>query len=418
MKPLNRPMFKYGGPIKEGIMSGMKDNRQAINTVGSPLAPTDSSGRQGYAVPLILGTIGRALLRPLGKFAARTIGTGSGKLKKYGGYSEYGMPTYTTQNVVKQGATLPKGTFQPNPLGAYLMRSPEGRFVMGTAGFAGKAGSKAKGVVKGLASSPLTLGSAGIYGSKAIYDKLTKEKTPEAQAEIEAAGGPPGGGDPEMFLTPRTKEDPNKTDELTKDRIQKTKERYYKLMGLDKMKKDSVYDSLIDASKIIQQEGGDLKGSIKSGSLQTQIIDAISKNLDKSAGIKRQIDAAVLKGEIEKDINKEKNQLDAEYKKAAIEKMKAADGTLLSDIRGFIDKFQTLPSGTALAGLAKTRGLNVVKIADTQEVTDWISKNGGDEEDFIKSIIQDPENEVAPGIHVVKNALIEVGADGSVTKLF
>ena len=25
MKPLNRPMFRYGGPIKEGIMSGMKD---------------------------------------------------------------------------------------------------------------------------------------------------------------------------------------------------------------------------------------------------------------------------------------------------------------------------------------------------------------------------------------------------------
>lgn len=25
MKPLNRPMFKNGGPIKEGIMSGMQD---------------------------------------------------------------------------------------------------------------------------------------------------------------------------------------------------------------------------------------------------------------------------------------------------------------------------------------------------------------------------------------------------------
>ena len=45
-------MFKNGGPIKEGIMSGMKEP-QAINTVGSPLAPTDSSGRQGYAIPLI-----------------------------------------------------------------------------------------------------------------------------------------------------------------------------------------------------------------------------------------------------------------------------------------------------------------------------------------------------------------------------
>ena len=52
MRPLNRPMFRYGGPIKEGIMTGMKE-KQAINTVGSPLAPTDSSGRQGYAIPII-----------------------------------------------------------------------------------------------------------------------------------------------------------------------------------------------------------------------------------------------------------------------------------------------------------------------------------------------------------------------------
>ena len=71
-------------------------------------------------------------------------------------------------------------------------------------------------------------------------------------------------------------------------------------MGIDKMKKEAVYDSLIDASKIVQQEGGDLKGSLKSGSLQAQIIDAISKNLDKSADLKKQIDAAVLKGEIDK----------------------------------------------------------------------------------------------------------------------
>ena len=62
--------------------------------------------------------------------------------------------------------------------------------------------------------------------------------------------------------------------------------------------------------------------------------------------------------------------------------------------------------------------MDIVKIADTQEVTDWVSKNGGDEEDFIKAMIQDPENEVAPGVHVVNNALVEVGADGSVTKLF
>ena len=423
MKPLNRPMFKYGGPIKEGIMSGMKDNRQAINTVGSPLAPTDSSGRQGYAVPLILGTIGRALLRPLGKFAARTIGTGSGKLKKYGGYSEYGMPTYTTQNVVKQGATLPKGTFQPNPLGAYLMRSPEGRFIMGTAGFAGKAGSKAKGVVKGLASSPLTLGSAGIYGSKAIYDKLTKEKTPEAQAEIEAAGGPPGGGDPEMFLTPRTKEDPNKTDELTKDRIQKTKERYYKLMGLDKMKKDSVYDSLIDASKIVQQEGGDLKGAIKSGSLQTQIIDAISKNLDDSSKLKRQVDAAVLKGEIEKDIkaNDPAAKLAAEYTKKRIDLVdKQLAGGDLDDIATEYRKQGLSLKGQNLFAEASRKGIDTQGILSTEQVDKFMNDNPTlTEADFVNNfqeqLVEAGKDKLPPGDYVVGGRIITIGDNGKAT---
>ena len=98
-------------------------------------------------------------------------------------------------------------------------------------------------------------------------------------------------------------EDPNKAKQIQEDRIAKTKKRYYELMGLDKMKKDAAYDSLIDASRIVQEQGGDLKGAIRSGNLQSQIINAISKNLDKSADIKRQIDAAILKGEITKDID-------------------------------------------------------------------------------------------------------------------
>ena len=62
MKPLNRPMFRYGGPIKEGVMSGIREPKknggpmnepQAINTVGSPLAPQGSDGRQQYALPLL-----------------------------------------------------------------------------------------------------------------------------------------------------------------------------------------------------------------------------------------------------------------------------------------------------------------------------------------------------------------------------
>ena len=53
MRPLNRPMFRYGGPIKEGIMSGIKDNR----------VPFDQGG---YLSNLLAKT--GALFNPLKKF--------------------------------------------------------------------------------------------------------------------------------------------------------------------------------------------------------------------------------------------------------------------------------------------------------------------------------------------------------------
>ena len=71
---------------------------------------------------------------------------------------------------------------------------------------------------------------------------------------------------------------------------------------------------------------GDLKGALKSGSLQSKIINAISKNLDKSVDLKKQIDAAILKGEITKDINREKDQLTTELTK---KKIQLADKQLL-----------------------------------------------------------------------------------------
>lgn len=73
MRTLNRPMFRYGGPIKEGVMSGIREPKkdggpmnepQAINTVGSPLAPQGSDGRQQYAFPLLYG-LGMAAARVL-----------------------------------------------------------------------------------------------------------------------------------------------------------------------------------------------------------------------------------------------------------------------------------------------------------------------------------------------------------------
>jgi len=42
MKVLNRPMFRYGGPIKEGIMSGIKEPRRGYNK-GNMVFPADAA---------------------------------------------------------------------------------------------------------------------------------------------------------------------------------------------------------------------------------------------------------------------------------------------------------------------------------------------------------------------------------------
>ena len=313
MKTLNRPMFRYGGPIKEGIMSGMKE-KQAINTVGSPLAPTDSSGRQGYALPLIpaaiagLSTLGRFALRPFGKMATRAVQrTFAGPNKRF--YEPAGF----SKNVQEK-------FFQPNKIGSYLLASPEAKFLTGAGG---KASKFVAGAAKGLAKSPtgiaLTAGTmtdilpgGKPFGPDKYLPNILGQRFDEEGNKIPGTGifNPDTVGEGEAEGLKRVEElgagekkvDPKVLKELNEDRIDRTKKRYYEIMGIDKMNKEATYDSLIDASKIIQAEGGDLRGAIKSGTLQSSIINAISKNLDKSADLKRQIDAAVLKGEIQKDV--------------------------------------------------------------------------------------------------------------------
>ena len=49
MRILNRPMFRYGGPIKEGVMHGMRDGGRTIaggHQIGTPMG-----NRTGFADP-------------------------------------------------------------------------------------------------------------------------------------------------------------------------------------------------------------------------------------------------------------------------------------------------------------------------------------------------------------------------------
>jgi hypothetical protein len=449
MKPLNRPMFKYGGPIKEGIMNGMKDNRQAINTVGSPLAPKDESGRGGYALPL-LGFLGANAIRTGAMRMAPRIASGIknifGKTRPFQG--PVGSTTTTPGTFIRSrgvripssgsysgvkfvpGTTTPvaKGpalgeAFVPNAFVRYLQRSPEGRFLTGAGGKAGAVGKKVIGAGKSLASSPLTVGSAGVYGAKGLYNALTGEKEPEVQKEIEAAGGPPGGGDPNMFARPKEKVvNQEELEKMNKDRIQKNKERYYKLMGLDKMNKDAVYDSLIDASKIISEEGADLKGAVKSGTLQNRIIQAISGQLDKSAALKRQIDAAVLKGEIEKDIKSSdpqaKKRAELIDKQIALADQKLSGGSLIENIQAGAKAQGNINStSNVYNSILKTYKVEPEVLADTAETLKFRkADNYTTDAALVKSLVEAQGK--GAGIYIIDKTAVLIDENGNASTLF
>ena len=417
MKTLNRPMFRYGGPIKEGIMNGMKE-KQAINTVGSPLAPKDETGRQGYAFPLI----GAGL-----SAAARFLPAA------YRGFKAARAYKPMSQNLGTMGRL--KDIFTPKAgLGAGMAETGAG------AGF--RVGSL-------LRSNPLSLGlpaaSIGLEtGTKAISGlaKMTPDllktyanqiipfadpfKTGPTVPEKKDSTGLKRGdknknvGDITGTTKPgeaggaTVKTDAEKQ-QITEDRIQATKDRYYKLMGIDKMNKDATYDSLIDASKIIQQEGGDLKGSIKSGSLQSQLISAISKNLDKSSALKKQIDAAVLKGEIEKDIkaNDPSAAVDLAYKKAATQKLQkdlkgssAADVLATAEISG-----KNLVTSNTLRSILQSKGTDVSFTFPDDKYQKWEKNNENkDEIDYL----QENYGGLDDGLYVVNKKAVQV-RDGSAT---
>ena len=241
MRPLNRTMFRYGGPINEGIMNGMKEP-QAINTVGSPLAPKDETGRGGYAVPLLYGA---------GLAAARFLPA------VYRGIRAARAYTPLSQNLGVKGRLI--DIFKPKAGIRATMADPGAK-----QGFA---------VGSLLRSNPLSLGlpvaataaEAGVgalkmvpdflraYGNQIIpfADPFTEKgddiKTTEGTGikrgcKQKNVGDITGTTKPGEAGGATAKSDAEKQI-INEARIQDTKNKYYKLMGIDKMNKEATYDS-------------------------------------------------------------------------------------------------------------------------------------------------------------------------------
>ena len=371
MKPLKRPMFRSGGPIKEGIMDGMQD-------------------RPGYVIGGLI-PLGAAAMRILpaavrGFRTARTLTPG--KLGTFGRIKDILLPKKGLK--LEEGGTKFPGLseFASKPAAGEGLGFRIGSFARQNPFLALSTPSLATSAVTG--AGPVAL-EAAKTGGKAIANFLVpgerfdpfKEGGDKKTTETDTTGLKKVDSFDET--EPKSKAVSQETkDQITADRIEENRKRYYKLMGIDKMKKGAAYDSLIDASRIIQEQGSDLKGAIKSGSLQSAIINAISKNLDKSTDLKKQIDAAILKGEIEKDI-KSADTMDKRLKEAQIKRLERDEkqNTTAAKIAAVqVDKGAV--TGADTAAILRADGIDYTGILPDDEFLKFKKKNKGkDERDFL-----------------------------------
>ena len=395
MKTLNRPMFRYGGPIKEGVMNGIREPKrnggsmgepQAINTVGSPLSPMSNDGRANYAFPL-LAAAGSAALRFLPA--------------AYRGFK--------ANRYVK--GMLPTGTFRK-------MTSPTIPF-----------GFRAGAALKENPGTALTLASLAGSGANRLLNnepannnKNNKTNSFGGGKRLVGTSGAPGGGDPGMYLEPRApeKQELSEAERIAlENKARRAKmEKFKEIMDIKGMSKNAAYKSLVDASKIIQ-EGGNLKEQLKSGSLIQKVTEAASKRFDKVNDTEAALRSLVVKGEIDNELNKEAKALAKRKDELQIKAYeKQISGKTIQEIRDEkLIRDGELIEGNELANLIRGRSKGKIS-PKVLPVTGF--KVGQDPIEFATNIITaQNEDETTPdypeGTYIIKDRVIYVDGNGGIT---
>ena len=434
MRPLNRPMFRYGGPIKEGIMNGMK-SKPAL--VGNPVYPKGPDGRSeyGYGTALnflsktgpFLRNIYQGMKIPSGSFQAPSTGIFSGPVMSRirsmfptGRFRQTSEPftkiDKTTGKVIEGSKAKQLGLLEsfkdPKRIGMAIRENPfTAAYTPSMLYSAGSIGLPiAKETFKGAVNMLVPGTKFDPFGPKED-DLKTTDGTGIKRGDKKNinVGSTDTGG------TGDSKSDAEKR-QINEARIEENKQKYYKLMGIDKMNKEATYDSLIDASKIIAEKGGDLKGAIKSGDLQSSLISAISKNLDKSTDLKKQIDAAVLKAEIQKDINLTKPSAFAEQVAYLRNNPNDPLARKLSGLTSVADNLAALAdkpiTSDIVSRLVQSKGTDVAGIIKDDKFQKWEKNNEGrDEIDYLQDVYKGQQLE--EGIYIINKKAISIDKDGN-----
>jgi len=416
MRPLNRPMFRYGGPIKEGVMSGIKervplDKGGYLKNLTGAIANFYSPIKKAKPIQKIIQKI-----KPTIPPSRVTSKTGMGGVKLTKDQIAAGMGTRAVPFMERAGRFV-----KQNP---YITGLSAPFVVSGGITAAPPVAKTAGNILKstGLQLADLAVPDF-IFDQDEYFANKEKEKLEEDINKSKETANEKRIKELEALLATDPSANQGKTqDEIRQERIQK----YRDIVDIKGMNKQAAYDSLIAASAAVNEAGGDLKGAIKDGSLINRIIQSTSKAFDKPQKTKDAIDTLILKGEIESDIAAGKPST---YLKTAQDMVSTGAAKNITEAMKKLTKSETDMSTTLGAILAKGNRLDekTVGVAYREEtgkiptgsvkiseVNEWKEDNKGKNEvDYVKEIMK--ISELAPGDYIIGERVVTVDEDKSVS---
>jgi len=416
MRTLHRPMFNMGGPIKQGIMNGIREphasgGRAAL--VGNPVYP-QTGGREHHNVwKTVLGAGPKAMphIRKAGNIFKNWMGK-TGPVKRTvqkpgftkGGerFSKDVAGNYTPITPKMGTKEITEQIFQPKGVGKYIMGSPEFK--------AAKWVWDGKGWIAKAAAMPF---KSPVVGGYLIYKGgqwLTSDGSPATDEQVAAhTAGQHGPFDhtEKKATTKAARADFAKSQRDT--RVQK----YMDLMGYDRSKKTAIADALIDASKLVSDRGTLDRKNI-TGELINPAIQALSKRLDKPEQIREAVGLMMTKAGLEKEMYEEKNKLADQLvaRKIKMEDAKLDQDNLKGDVKSIYQKTGSFTTGDDLAQLARFRDIKIDAVFPSTEIEKWKKENKKSDMDYIIEIAK--IKTTAPGTYVVNNKIFIIDENRTV----
>jgi len=386
MRTLNRPMFNMGGPIKQGIMHGIREPYRG----GQLVRP--GPGRPGYG--------------GLKKKIISKVPIASNIYNK--GIANLGKLWQKTKNIYKGKPNI----YDPKKAGTYLpstvVKTPPG---MGTNRWwwekaalpVGGAIKKTVGAVAPYAGTG-TLGVLGYQGGKRLFGDKTIDENIDINTIV--PGGEkwdPGAGNKQVITQ-------DMKDKWATEAKDKRVNKLLDIMGYDKARKNAAYDALIDAGRMVSE-----RGSLRAKDIGKELIDPIvattSQRFDKPEQIREAVGLMQVKADIAKQME---DPQDKELRRLQIKNQeKALAGASLSETIENYRVRQGTPTGATLAAIARGEGI------EAKVLYEKVPKNT-DALEFITQVVTKSHEDgkpFPPGDYVISDRIISIDETGNVTPL-